>query len=435
MQKETTPNQPLLNNQWVTSFPFFYGWISLIAGAVAIVMTSPGQTYVVSVLIEPMIAELGISRSLVSILYAIGTIVGGLALPTLGRLIDRYGTRTVATCVAVIAGFSCIYMNWVQNVVMLTIGFILLRLFAHGGLTLSSQNVINQWWIERRGTVMGISGMMFGLIGFGVFPNIVHQLVEWQGWRWAYIWQGIAFFVIMLPVALLLFRSKPEDYGLEPDGGLKQVAGRQVASESDEANSSQLVEENWTMPEATRTPAFWAVSLGVAISGMLITGLLFHIVGIFADIGLSAQTAAFVFVPISIAMAVVNLGSGILVDRIPARLLLSTSLFLLTVAMLIVQSLTGATAAMLYGIGLGISIGMNVVVQGVIWANYFGREHMGSITGVATTILFISNAIGPVPLGIAKDALGSYNLALVLLAILPFVLGVANLFFKKPVKK
>jgi len=89
---------------------------------------------------------------------------------------------------------------------------------------------------------------------------------------------------------------------------------------------------------------------------------------------------------------------------------------------------------MMYGMMLGTSIGLIVLVQNIIWANYFGREHLGSITGVATTILMIGNGLGPVPLGIARDLLGSYNLAVILLALLPLLLGVGSLLVGKPHK-
>jgi cyanate permease len=74
------------------------------------------------------------------------------------------------------------------------------------------------------------------------------------------------------------------------------------------------------------------------------------------------------------------------------------------------------------------------LVNSVIWAIYFGRQHLGSITGLTTTILIAGAALGPMPLGVAHDLLGSYNQALTLFALLPLGLGVANLFFGKPEK-
>ena len=405
--------------------PIFYGWFILLAGVVGMIMTSPGQTYVVSVVLEPLLEELEVSRSLVSILYAFGTLVAGFALPAIGRAVDRYGARPMVIGITLIAIATCFFVGFVQNAVMLTIAFVLLRLFNHGSLTLVSQNVINQWWIRRRGTVMGINGILWALLGFGAFPLVVRWLVNDYGWRMTYWIQGIALLLIMLPVGALLFRNRPEEYGQEPDGG--------VAASVD-AENDQPLEENWTRAESLRTPAFWIAAAGISINGLMITGLFFHMESIFADNGLSATLASQVFAPIALTSAAVNLGGGALADRVPVRFLLGGGLILLSISTAMALYLTGVTVAMLYGILLGISIGLAVLVQNIIWADYYGREHLGSITGVAATVLMVGNALGPVPLGIARDLLGGYDLALYLLALLPLFLGIGSLTVGKPRK-
>ena len=62
-------------SRMVNGSPIFYGWIIMLAGTLGMIMTSPGQTYVISVFLEYIIADLGISRSLVSTLYTVGTLV------------------------------------------------------------------------------------------------------------------------------------------------------------------------------------------------------------------------------------------------------------------------------------------------------------------------------------------------------------------------
>jgi len=40
--------------------------------------------------------------------------------------------------------------------------------------------------------------------------------------------------------------------------------------------------------------------------------------------------------------------------------------------------------------------------------------------------------LGPMPMGIARDVLGSYTWGLTVLAVLPFVLGIVVLFSRRP---
>jgi hypothetical protein len=99
----------------VQKTPFFYGWVVLAVGTLGIIMTSPGQTYAVSISIEHFIADLGLSRSLVSTLYAVGTLSGSLALPLVGRQIDRRGSRVMVVIISLLFGLACIYMGLVRG--------------------------------------------------------------------------------------------------------------------------------------------------------------------------------------------------------------------------------------------------------------------------------------------------------------------------------
>ena len=68
-----------------------------------------------------------------------------------------------------------------------------------------------------------------------------------------------------------------------------------------------------------------------------------------------------------------------------------------------------------------------MTVSAVVWAKYFGRRHLGSITGVAFLISVAGSALGPMPMGIARDVFGSYTLALTAAAALPLALAIVAL--------
>jgi MFS transporter, OFA family, oxalate/formate antiporter len=421
------PAQPgVRNSRVIQGTPFFYGWVIMGAGTLGMIMTSPGQTFAISIFIEQFIQDLGISRGLVSTFYMIGTLTGSLALPVIGRMIDRRGPRLVALGISIAFGLACLYMGMVQNALMLLVGFVLVRMLGQGALGLVSTYIINQWWVRRRGTVLGLSGVLMALLGTGGFPNLVNWWIPLFGWRMTYSLLGIGLLVIMAPVAWLFFRDRPEQYGLRPDSR-RQVQG--------EAGDSSVDEEDWTANEARRTPAFWIVCLGLGSMSMLSTGLTFHMVSIFADNQLSAAAAAAVFVPVAITSAIVNLSSGILIDRMPVNIQLAVALVIQALLLWMAQVLTGPVVAALYGVMLGAQMGLNRTVSTVVWPAYFGRRYLGSITGITSTILAGASALGPMPMGIARDLLGSYNLTLTAFSILPLGLAVAALFIRRPQKQ
>ena len=405
--------------------PVYYGWVVMAAGTLGLVMTSPGQSYVASVFIEHFIQDIGISRSLVSSLYTGATLVGSLALPFVGRQIDRYGSRKSVLFVALAFGGACLFMGSVQNAAMLGVGFLGIRFLGQGSLGLVSIHVINQWWIARRGLVMGISGFFVALLGLGFFPVGVNELIQIVGWRTTYVILGLVLVFVMATLGFYFFRDRPEKYGLLPDGDTDESAR---GGEPGKAS----VEENWTRAEAVRTPAFWVVAGSAGTISMLMTGLIFHQAGIFIDQGFDAGVAASVFVPLSITMALVTLGGGILADRLSVRILLLVALFAQVVAMLLVQQLDAMWVVVGYGIVQGAVGGFYRVIMSVVWANYFGRLHLGSIMGVAQTIAIGGSALGPMPFGIARDLLGNYEAILLWTMLLPLFFGIANLFVGRP---
>ncbi|MFO7917957.1 MAG: MFS transporter [Anaerolineae bacterium] len=410
----------------VNELPIYYGWVIMVAAIIGRIMTSPGQTYTVSVFIEYFIDDLGISRSLVSTLYSIGTFVGALSLPFVGEQLDRHGPRVMAGVIAGVFTLACVYMGFVQGPIMLGLGFILLRMLGQGSLSMISTNVINRWWVQRRGTIVGIAGVLSSVLGNGLFPSLVHGLIGRFGWRFSYPLLGLLVAVVMLPVGLIFYRSQPEAYGLEPDGTVKD--------EDEEGKIGEDVEENWTRSEAVRTAAFWSAGLGLAAISMLGTGLQFHMVSIFRDSGLSESAAAAAFIPIAVTVGVVNLASGVLVDRVPVRFLLFVALLLQATSLLMAPRLQGRTMALIYGVVLGMTSGLQFVVGTVIWATYYGRRHLGSIRGLVSLVTITGSALGPMPMGIARDLLGNYNLALTMAAVLPLALAILALTVRRPRK-
>ena len=122
----------------IKTFPVHYGWIILAAGAFGSFMTLPGQTAGVSLFLDPITAELDMSRTSASSAYAAGTLAGILPAPLIGRWIDRRGPRLTATIISAALALACAYMAFIQSGLALLVGFALLRGAAIGGLSLVS---------------------------------------------------------------------------------------------------------------------------------------------------------------------------------------------------------------------------------------------------------------------------------------------------------
>jgi MFS family permease len=411
------------SDRLVNSSPVFYGWVVLAAGTLGMIMTSPGQTYVISMFVDHFISDLSIDRTSVSALYTGATLAGSLALPTIGRFIDRQGSRKAVVAITLLFGLACFAMSRVTGMISLILGLAAMRMLGQGSLSLVSANVINQWWVRRRGAVMGLSGMAAALLGTGLFPPLVNRLISALGWRSAFVVLGLILLMVMLPLGWLLFRDTPEMYSLQPDG---HKPSKDV-SEHPEVRG-------WSLEEARRTSTFWVVSAGLACLAMVITALHFHVVSIFEDSGLPRSVAADIFFPIAATTSLVTLASGILKDRVPVKYLLAAALALMGTSVLLATHLHTFEIALCYGLCLGVTAGLFRTVSGVVWADLFGRTHLGAISGLATTLMVAGSALGPLPLGYARDLLGGYTLALGVSSLIPFTLALLTLFCRQPTR-
>jgi sugar phosphate permease len=406
----------------INTSPIYYGWVVLVVGAIGGILSSPGQTYVISVFIDHFIEDLDASRSMVSTLYTVGTLAGSFALPFVGRQVDKRGPRIVLGFVCVLFGLTCVFMGFIKDAVGLGLGFFALRMLGQGSLGLVCKNAINQWWVRRRGLVMGIAGMATALLGSGSFPGIVNWMIPRYGWRLSYIILGAVILTVLVPLGTIFIRNRPEDYGLQPDGH---------ADPNNAESESDPIEDNWTLNEAIKTPTFWIIVMSLGAMSALSTGLTFHFFSIFDDSGLSSTVAASVFLPIAAVGASVQFAGGVLIDRVPIRTMIALALLLQSTILLVAPILASAEMALGMGLMMGIRGGLQLIVSSVVWAKFFGRRYLGTITGVTSTLMVGSSALGPMPFGVARDWFGSYHLILTVFAVPPVILAILCLIYVK----
>lgn len=410
--------------------PVYYGWWVIAAGTLGAMMTNPGQTTGVSVFLDHIIADLGLSRSGVSALYLGGTLLGSLSLPFSGRFIDRRGPRTAVIVFASAFALACAWMGIVVEAFTLLIGFTLIRALGQGALTLVSAHVIAIWFVRKRGVAIGLLGIGTALAS-AVFPILIETLIGAFGWRASYALLGGLVAVTILPIGAILFRDRPEAYGLEPDGAA--AADRPASDERSAAPApavSRPTEIDYTLPEARRTVTFWLFVAGLTFASAFGTGLVFHHFSILGEGGVSRADAALAFVWFGAASAGANLATGALIRTVAPRFLLSAMLVLLATSLVLAGFVPGPQVIVPYGILLGVRSGMFGSLDGNVFAYYFGRTHLGTVKGFATTSLVIGSAIGPLLMAAGYDLLGSYSVTMLICAVPPLTLGVTAPFLQ-----
>ena len=358
------------------------GWFVLIAGAVGVFMTTPGQTVGVSAFVDHIAVDLDIPREQVVMLYSVGTLLGILPAPLIGRLVDRYGPRRAIAFVAPALGFACATVAWAHGPWSLALGFTLLRGSAIGGLYLVSLNLVNLWFDRLRGRATAIA--MLGLaLGGLVIPGTAEQVTAAYGWRVAYLALGAAVIAIMLPVGLMCFRNRPQAYGLTVDFG-KTLPAR-----------ATMNREDLTLREASRTQMFWYLLSISVLANAIGTALLLDHVRALQSAGLARASAIGLLGIVTVAQAICVLGGGVLVDKYGTRRVGMFGLMLLALAVTSVMAAPTFMTGSIYAAALGAGLGVLHVVQGAGLAEHFGTRHLGALRGTTSVFGIFGAATGP----------------------------------------
>lgn len=423
----TTPPTQTGHGRLIGWLPFFYGWVIVAAGGTAYFCAGPGQASVIGTFVEPMLADLGLSRSVMSGAFTVGTLVAALAMGPIGRATDRWGGRVILLCGAIGLGLTCLGMASVSGPIELALGFTALRLMVQGPLALTTTTLVAQWFVAQRGRAQSL--MALGMTAnFACYPFLTQFLIDQVGWRATWLLLGGLTWTLLVPMGWLV-RSRPEEVGLRPDGHHSVTV---AAIAPTDAPVTIGLEPAWTAQQATRTPTFWLMTIAIAVTWLLGAGLNFHQVALLTEHGLSAQLAASIFTITAIVSLPATFVAGHLVDRFSARWLLVGMLLLQTMAAWLLAGATTPLLAFGFGALKGILNGLSNVLGAVVFATYYGRQHLGSIRGTTMVVSVAASALGALPLGLARDLLGTYDQAVLLLGSLPLLVAVAMRWVRPP---
>ena len=440
---------------------FFYGWVLVAAGVLILFASGPGQSHTFGVFLTYVAEDLRLSHTEVSFAYGVATLAAAFGLPYAGRHVDRRGARRVLTVVSILLGAAAIAFGFVNGLVVLALGFAAVRFLGQGCLFLCASNVIAQWFERRRGFALSLVWLGFSA-SVALHPPFSQWLIETVGWREAWLWLGISSWALLLPI-LWFVRSRPEDVGLRPDGApppelpaetersavpavsrlepsepeAQPDASDPREPENDDASTDSADPPRTSPPEiagltlkqALRTSAFWIVAIGLSLVALLMTGLFFHQVAIFQHRELDAHVATRVFAITAICSVISAPVLGRIMDRTPSRLMYAGALLVMAGALVALHLVDDVTTAIAYAVVFGLANASMHVNVGYLWADYFGRRHLGSIQGTGQTCLIVGASLGPLPFSLSLDLTGNYSAALAGSAVLCVLVALAAATF------
>ena len=409
--------------------PFFYGWI-IVAGAFLGNLVGGGlESFTFSVFLRPMSESLGWTRTALTGALTVRLATSAALQPLFGPLVDRYGPRYIMVASAIIGGVAALLLSRVNEIWQFYAIFALVGLSGGVGVGgVVTRATVAKWFIRLRGRAMAFTTMGGAAPGVVLAPLLTFVVFN-HGWQSGWLVMAALFFSLLLPISFLMIRQ-PEDVGLLPDGAKNQ----EEVQAAHRRRSGQEFESSWRLGEALQTKALWFLTISLVVGGFSVASVVVHEFSYVTDQGFSTGVAAAVLSTHAVMASTGRLIWGFLVERFHVRYCMAI-LYLccaLGVGTLLVAS--SVPMVFLFAVVYGVSVGGHAVLSSVVWADYFGREFVGTIRGALTPLTTGSIAIGPLLVGLGYDIAGSYlEVFLGLLAL--YLLGsVLILLAKPPVK-
>jgi len=398
----------------------FYGWI-VVAAASVILALQWGFHESFGIFFTELYRDLVLTRTEVSGSYALFYVVSSTLGILTGRLNDKYGPRLMLMISVIVISIGCALMSVVNTLWQLYVvyGVIIAVGASFGWVPVIA--TICHWFVKKRGMALGITKGATG-IGMFIMPPFSQFLIIKLGWRISYLIIAGLICAIGLPASRFT-RADPAEKGLYPDN-MKDT----VKNTGNDKRVSNI--RGFTIKQALRTKQFWLLFALSAIFALPF-GIWVHLKAYMVGFGISEMTAANVIGLSGAAYVVGVLVINYLSDRIGRKKPLIISLLFMGLMMLWLLRAREPWEFYVFSIIIGFFWGGLGLFSAII-ADWFGLKFLGSIFGILDASWGIGAGISPILAGYIFDTTGSYQLSIIMGAVVIFITTGLALLLRHP---
>ena len=389
--------------------PFFYGWVIVFLGFLGVFMMGATTFWAIPVFIGPMEDDTGWSRGAIFGALTTRFIVGAFFGMLLGRFADtKAGPPRLLLVGLLIDGTCLVSVYFVQTAWQFILLYGVVGGAGNTGMRLVQSTLVSKWFVLRRSTAIGFSSIGGGVSALIMVP-VTEALIGGVGWRETWVILAVMLVAVLLPMVPLAVRA-PEDLGLQPDNGeLPKPGARQRVSAA--------TERSFTLREATHTLRFWVLLLGIVFGSYSLQTNTIIMKPYFDEIGFASAVSASALSLYGFFSIGARFLWGYVSSRFsgrPALIMQSLATAVSVVLLLQVDSQAFLYVATAY---TGLMLGGFPILGQLLWPEFFGRDHIGSITGLVQFVTTLVGAMGPLIAGVVSDQTGSYESAMYVLIV------------------
>lgn len=361
---------------------------ALVFGFLYTLGSSPGQTFFISVFLPVISVSLATEMPDISYLYGLATVASALALPILGRLIDRIDLLRFGVSVGLMLTLACVTISAAVGPLSLFFGLFALRLFGQGLMSHTGITATARYFEEDRGKALALTSLGFAA-GEALLPMTAVLLIEQIDWRWSFIAAGLVLGILTAAAAAWQVRH------------LESFRTPVPRSRSPAVRASL-----W------RSAYVWWLMPVLLASPFVVTAIIFYQALIAQELGLTLALFAGSFVAYALARIPGSLLAGPLIDRFSGRALLPVQLLPGALGMIILATFGSAWSVIAYYALIGLTSGLDGTIRSAAIAEMVDPSELGAARSSLASLAVLSTAAGPVAVGLLLEAGASLSAVL-----------------------
>jgi MFS family permease len=246
-----------------------------------------------------------------------------------------------------------------------------------------------------------------------VMTLVASRVILGWGWRAAYIALAAPMVLVVIPLVIVLVRSRPP--------GMQKLSV---------ADASEVL-EGFETYEAVRTRSFWMIVLANFCFAFTAAGAAIHMVAYLQGIGYSAGIAALAMSLLFGFAAIGKVVMGFVADRVTARIALAIDFALQAVGLALAFGVGSGYVMFIFVPLFGLTFAAPLMLLPLLVAESLGIKRYGVLGAMAGISQTFGAMVGPIVAGRIFDVTKSYSAAFELFIVV-LIAGVGIAYACRP---
>lgn len=368
----------------------------------------------------------GRSAATTAAVFSAAGVVGALASPFLGRILDRMGPKFLFSTAACFLLVGWISSSLVGDLWHLFITYSLIVTLGQNSIgSFAATSNLAPWFPSSRGRALGLADVG-NPVGQAIFVPLSQILVSSIGWRGTYQVLGLVFFLMLAP-ANFLFQRRPISQSTPRSPRQDETLDPLFQVEPNEEESIAREELSGTGPapltvrQLLSKPALWMLFLTRSLVSMGGQMTEIHLISFFLLAGYSNLQAASTVGIVGLLSIGGRPLTGAISDRWGREAAFTLGVAIHILSLVVAYSFADGASLwplVLFVIFAGLSDGFSGLLVGTKAADLFPANSLGTAMGIVEIGRGVGLAVGPVLGGLLFDLRGDYQVTFTFAAIL-----------------